>query len=570
MKKHLLQRGFTLVEMMVSVALFATVISVALPTMIVVMKASARAQALQTTIDNTSFALDAMSRQVRLGKDYRCTDETITPTEWNTVTSEDYHFDEPLDCVNGASTLIFLDQYGTRQAYRFNSASSTLEGWHAGAGSWIPLTSPRVLVDTAKFMVTGAPIYDGVPPLVNFTLRGAAKDEVGAPPFTLSTSMTQYASERSFAMRQLGQGAANINFTAGASLGAALTALDDIDGNGVSDILVGMPGYNGSKGGAQVLFMLPDGNVEGSLLLSEGTNGMPSFSNDSNVGAAVASLGDIDGDDTIEVLIGAPGYATSSGAVYVTTLQDMDTATDTVRITPAGLTQNDAFGASIASLTEGEVVIGAPGDDDACQNCGAIYIAEITASKTLTVITKIATGLSLSLGDAFGSSVAYLGRDFEDRRMLLVGAQSAVCANGNECGAVYLLHLTSANTVDEVTRFASVLLGMPTLNAFAHFGIAVPREGVLDNDGIRDYIIGAEEQGGTGSVYVLFMNLDETIREYRRVTSGQKGGPALTVGDAYGSALATMGDLNGDLITDFLIGAPGDGNSGAFYVLFGK
>src|SRR3989344_8593552 len=110
MKKHLLQRGFTLVEMMVSVALFATVISVALPTMIVVMKASARAQALQTTIDNTSFALDAMSRQVRLGKDYRCTDETITPTEWNTVTSEDSHFDEPLDCVNGASTLIFLDQ----------------------------------------------------------------------------------------------------------------------------------------------------------------------------------------------------------------------------------------------------------------------------------------------------------------------------------------------------------------------------------------------------------------------------------------------------------------------------
>ena len=579
-------KGFTLIEMMVSVALFAVVVSVALPTMIVVMKASARAQALQTTIDNTSFALDAISRQVRLGTTYHCTSDPINVTVWNATTSPSYPYGTPHDCITGASTLVFRDQNGVRQAYRYNSAEEKLESWHTKAGTWVDLTAPKVLVKNATFTVTGATIYDGEPPVVTLAVRGAARDEVSVPEFTLSTNMTQYVPERGFAIRRLAQGTANLTLTAGIEFGTDVAPVGDIDDDNVTDLLVGMSTFSAGVGGTQVLRMNKNGTIKASIRLTSNTNGMPTFAANEAVGSSVANLGDLDGDNMTEVLIGAPGYTSNTGAVYLTTLQASGIATSTIRIASNtnGMTTIPAgsqFGASLALVGSREVLVGAPGDSPTgCVNCGAVYRLMLRGQGQVTSVSKISTGLGLVAGNAFGSAgIAFLGYNTAGERLVAVGAAETACASGASCGALYILRLSSAGAVMGHSKLVSGTAGMPTLEAFSRFGKSVAAAGDLNGDGVADIIVGAEETGGaarTGSLYVLFMNSNNTVKEVRRMTNNSNGGPALRTGDAFGRAVANIGDLNDDGRIDFAAGARrDDGNgtltdAGALYILFGK
>ena len=568
--------------MMVSVALFAVVISVALPTMLVVVKASARAQALQTTIDNTSFAIDAMSRQVRLGKNYRCTNDSITATQWEQTTNNPYA--STLDCTGGASTLIFTDQYNKRQAYRYNSASSTLENWNTDADTWISITAPKVLIKSAVFTVTGSAMYDGVPPIVGLALRGASQDEASVPEFTLSTNMTQYVPERGFAIRRLGQGAANLTLTAGAHFGSGVTSVGDIDGDNVTDLLVGMETYASNAGGAQVLLMNANGTVKASKLLTSGANGMLAFGSGELVGSGVAFVGDIDGDGAPEVVLGAPRYASNTGAMHIATLQIDGTATSAVRYESEvngmpTLASGGYFGASVANIGSRKIAVSAPFDDTACVDCGAIYILSFNSDKSIKATpTKIAAGLGLSSGDGFGFfGIAFLGYDTIGQRIIAVGANKTSCVGGAGCGAVYILHLTNTDSVASYTKLSSDTNGMPVLAATSWFGASVTAGGDLDGDGVADIIVGAEENTGTGSLYILFMNANDTVKESRRITNTMNGGPVLDIGDRFGRSVANIGDLNGDRRTDFVVGAHFDDgannaitNAGALYILFGK
>lgn len=64
--------GFTLVEMIVSLAVFSIVAVVALGALTKIVSANRKAQTLQTSITNLNFALDAMSRELRTGREYVC------------------------------------------------------------------------------------------------------------------------------------------------------------------------------------------------------------------------------------------------------------------------------------------------------------------------------------------------------------------------------------------------------------------------------------------------------------------------------------------------------------------
>jgi hypothetical protein len=91
----------------------------------------------------------------------------------------------------------------------------------------------------------------------------------------------------------------------GALLGAAVAAAGDVNGDGVDDLIAGMPGYNGDlvDAGAAVLFYgsasglaaNPDWTVEG-----EQTG--------ADFGETVAGAGDVDHDGWDEVVVGAPSW----------------------------------------------------------------------------------------------------------------------------------------------------------------------------------------------------------------------------------------------------------------------
>lgn len=66
------QKGFTLVEIIVSIAIFIVVAIVALGALLRIIDSNQKSQGLKTSINNMNFALESMSRELRVGSSYYC------------------------------------------------------------------------------------------------------------------------------------------------------------------------------------------------------------------------------------------------------------------------------------------------------------------------------------------------------------------------------------------------------------------------------------------------------------------------------------------------------------------
>ena len=103
-------------------------------------------------------------------------------------------------------------------------------------------------------------------------------------------------------------------FSNGDSLGDSVARMDDINGDGIEDILIGAPdaSYTQNRAGAVYIFS----GADFSLLYQ--VNG---FLAQNEFGHSVACIGDLTGDGLAEVVIGAPGVDANSlhgnGRVYV-------------------------------------------------------------------------------------------------------------------------------------------------------------------------------------------------------------------------------------------------------------
>ena len=93
---------------------------------------------------------------------------------------------------------------------------------------------------------------------------------------------------------------------------------------------------------------------------------------------------------------------------------------------------------------------------------------------------------------------------------------------------------------------------------------------------ICDLAVGAnlDDDGGAdqGAVWILFLNTDGTVKSEQKISEtagGFVGG--LDPGDSFGVSLASLGDIDGDGITDLAVGAlfddDGSSDQGALWIL---
>ncbi len=185
---------------------------------------------------------------------------------------------------------------------------------------------------------------------------------------------------------------------------------------------------------------------------------------------------------------------------------------------------------------------------------------------------------SLSSDDMFGTAVANIGDLNNDgTNDLMVGASDDDDGGLNR-GAVWVLFLEPDGTVGAHQKISSLEgdFGGALENLDA-FGSSLGRTGDLDGDNIPDVVVGArlDDDGGIsfGALWVLHMRPDGTVKSEQKISASVGGfGGALSVGDRFGAAVVALGDLDGDGVVDFAVGAPGDDDgatdAGAVWILF--
>ena len=298
-----------------------------------------------------------------------------------------------------------------------------------------------------------------------------------------------------------------------AVLGTGLESAGDDDGDGVPDVVAGAPGIN-------------------SVLVLSGRDGhellrLRGDSIDADLGAAVAGVGDVDGDGRADIVAGAPSSGArgaGAGRAYVFSGRDGRRL-----VTLDGEKAGDAFGSTVGG-GGGSVIIGAAGAGP--ESRGRVYLFH--GANPQPIYVKDADQTGVALGNMF---VSVLGDIDGDGEADIYASDFANSAKGPSTGRIYVYS----------GRTGETLLTITGDTAGEGFGIGAGRTGDLDGDGRADLVIGSWQYSGAawsgGRVQVL---------------SGRDGHVLQTVtgrvpGETLGFDAVGVGDIDGDGITDFLI-----------------
>lgn len=71
-------KGFTLIEIIVSLGIFAIVATVALGALVKIISANKKAQTILASVTNINYALETMSREMRVGRNYYCNNVSVS------------------------------------------------------------------------------------------------------------------------------------------------------------------------------------------------------------------------------------------------------------------------------------------------------------------------------------------------------------------------------------------------------------------------------------------------------------------------------------------------------------
>lgn len=193
--KNKLQAGFTIIEMMVSLALFTIVITIAVGAFLSLIGGSSQLQGEQSVMSSMTFALDSMTREIRTGRYYYCSSANASDNKMEETAV--------LRCTNGATSISFLESgtslTGTtgnhRISYSFvengDDEKKNLLLRQIGDGDPQPLLSSDVTLVSARFYVSGVTAGDILQPIVTVILQAKDPNDTTDTIHTLETTVTQ-------------------------------------------------------------------------------------------------------------------------------------------------------------------------------------------------------------------------------------------------------------------------------------------------------------------------------------------------------------------------------------------
>lgn len=167
--RHSTQSGFTLIEMIVSIALFSFVMLATTTVLLSVVDANHKAQGLKTTINNLSLTLESIARNLRTGSGYN-----VTGFGQGDCPTSSWH-----------EGISYTDQYGSNVIYRQEGGSIEIS---KGGASYAVMTAPEITIQRFCFFVSGENPLDLQQPQIIITLGGVVNIATAPGARTKTTS----------------------------------------------------------------------------------------------------------------------------------------------------------------------------------------------------------------------------------------------------------------------------------------------------------------------------------------------------------------------------------------------
>jgi hypothetical protein len=378
----------------------------------------------------------------------------------------------------------------------------------------------------------------------------------------------------------------------GAQLGYDVASAGDVNGDGYADVIVGAPLYNAGdpfEGAAFVFLGSASGIANGTPATAHAQ--LESNQENAQLGYAVASAGDVNGDGYADVVAGAPSYdnpTADEGAAFLF----LGSASGVVGRNPATahaqLESNQLearLGNSVASAGDvdadgyDDVIVGAFVYDDGAGSEGGAFVFRGGA-------TGIADGSPSSAHAQFqsdqvdawlGWSVASAGDVNGDGYADVIVSALQYDDGQTDEGAAFVFH-GSPNGLGDGSPVTAQAVLQPD-QAGALFGQDVASAGDVNGDGYADVIVGAyllddpiyPGQTDVGGAFVYLGSAGgipdgRAFFAYARLQSDQAQAHL-------GNSVASAGDVNGDGYDDVIAGAnlfdSPEMNEGAAFVYHG-
>ena len=184
-KNRHFKKGFSLVEMLVSTALFSVVMIIAVGIIIPILSVNKHTRATSIAMANIDAVLEKIFREASVGSYYHC--------------GTDGNIKNARDCPGGNSLTAFVfEGVGGNETssddqiiYRLNSFDSSIEMSRNGGANYERLTDGNTIVDEFNVNVLGN-VDDTKQPLVFIDMRGYIKTgESGKTTFALQTMISE-------------------------------------------------------------------------------------------------------------------------------------------------------------------------------------------------------------------------------------------------------------------------------------------------------------------------------------------------------------------------------------------
>ncbi len=276
-------------------------------------------------------------------------------------------------------------------------------------------------------------------------------------------------------------------------LGYSVSDAGDVNADGYADVVVGAYGYSSSRGRAYVFLGSASGVSTSANLALTGSSASD------GLGTAVAGAGDVNGDGYDDVAIAAPGYSSSTGAVYVHHGSATGAGSSVAR-TLTGYSASNQFGCAISAAGDvnadgyGDLIVGAYAYTS---YTGRAYVYHGSSAGIPASPASALTGAAASdyLGYRVGGAGDVNADGYDD---VIVGAFGYSSMRGR--AYVYEGSASGVSSGTSTSLTGSVAAG--------RFGAAVAGAGDVDGDGYADVIVGSSAGSGAAAVYRGYADAD--------------------------------------------------------------